>query len=337
MYGIPDQHKIIVEKCNSNIHSLIIEKADKSHVINKITLYEDAYDEANAILDLALLESEKTSLSKMAIVVPDNTQKKLIISLAKSKNIPIAGSDILDAFNGQLILVARYLLNNKETLLNTHLCESFFSRFEWLRLNNNCHKELVSVLNKIKEATTLKDYFHAILTFIETGYINLIKDLSEVDIEHIEIQYSVLKQLSDSKRKIDEFEAIFLLNKICSPISKRLDTLGNGIYICKPKEIIGTSFSQLFITLFTVSYLNEEHEINSLLNNDEIETLGLQANTLQKNKNVNDSTINWLLNCSENTHISTSTYDGCKNKLLQNILYDDIISQNDPIKKNEYK
>lgn len=326
--SIPGMQEKLISICEELIISAFELKINQDIKFKNKLKFNDTFDELNSILDLALTASESIPLSKMAIVLPNDHTKQLLIALAKNKNIPLAGSDTFSAFNDQVMLAARHILNNKHSLINEYFSKEFYARFQWLSTNNAKAdlNNLKALFKNIRSSETLADYFQYISQFLQNGFKQIIQDFSEDNIELIEEEFSLLNQLSKVNIKISPIEAEFLLQRLCASISKRLDTLGNGIYICKPTEILGSYFETIFITNINVDYLKEEIENNNLLNQFELESLGLNISGSRRTRQVNDAIMNWLFNCSENYYISTSKVDSQGKALLQNFEFEELFS-----------
>lgn len=326
--SIPGLQEKLISKCDELICAAFEIRINKELKLSNKSRFNDSFDEMNAVLDLALSEAEKTSLSKMAIVVPNDYTKQLLIALAKSKGIPLAGADIYSAFNEQLILAARHILNNKYSLINEYFSKEFFARFPWLSSDNPTIdlNNLITLFKNIYLSETLKDYFSHISQFLQSGFKQIVKDLSEENTELIESQYSLLSQLSEEDIKISPSEAEYLLQRLCASITKRLETLGNGIYLCRPTEILGSCFETIFVTNMNVDYLKEEIENNTVLNLFELESLGLEISDSRRTRQVNESIMNWLFNCSENYFLSTSKIDSQGKALLLDLDFEEHFS-----------
>ena len=116
-------------------------------------------------------------------------------------------------------------------------------------------------------------YYTYICKFLENGYNKIKLNSAETQIEFIDNQYSILKELCKYNIIITPEEADFLLKRLFSSLVLRIETIGNGIYICNPKEIIGNSFDELFITSMNAKYLNLQRENNSLLSKFDVESI----------------------------------------------------------------
>lgn len=324
---IPGIQETIIQKCEKIITKSIELTFNSEYSISESSIFENAYDEANLVMDMALEASQQTSLSEMAIVVPNDATKRLYIAIAKSKKIPIAGSNVYDAYDDQVILAVRHLISGKNEFINEFYINDFYSRFAWLDPETKYRsQDLKAVVKKIHFAKTLREYFEPIYNFIEKGYVDLKATINDQELELIDSQYSIIKQLIDSDEIINVSEIEFLLKRLSSPLTSRIDTLGNGIYFCRPTEIIGTSFKMLFIVSLNVEYLKEETLSSSILSAFDIETLGLRSNVNLRTRETNDSIMNWLFNSAQETFVSTCKVD-CKGKiLLQSLEFEKILA-----------
>ena len=331
---IPDLHELIIQKCNGNIAKKITMKNCDSYKINEIITFESAFDEANAILDLAVIATENTSLNKLAIVVPNNRQKQLLITCAETRSIPISGSITNSAYSSQVVLAARYILENKYTAINKHFIDCFYDRFHWLKTQDG-KKDFYTIkdlFKNIQNSTTLKEYYTYICKFLENGYNKIKLNSAETQIEFIDNQYSILKELCKYNIIITPEEADFLLKRLFSSLVLRIETIGNGIYICNPKEIIGNSFDELFITSMNAKYLNLQRENNSLLSKFDVESIIGNTDTEITSKETNKAIINWLFNCSNNITVSTSEVDITWKKLHNEITIEKLQEKSEFIK-----
>lgn len=322
---IPGVQELILNKCSSVVINTVELATNKEYSYVESFVFDNAFDEANAIIDMALDAAADVPLSEMAIVLPNDAAKRLFIACAKSKNIPVAGSEVYDAYDDQVILAARHLLSSKNSFVNEFYIKDFYNRFSWLDSKTKYRDDdLKAVIKKMHFADTLSEYFIAIYSFIEKGYATLKSSLDEAQVELVDSQFSIVKQLTELDETISPIEAEFLLKRLCSSITSRIGTLGNGIYLCRPTEIIGSSFKKLFIVSLNVEYLKEETPRNSVLTNFDIETLGLNSGDALRTRETNNTIMNWLFNCSDEVFISTCKIDSQGKTLLQSIEFEKI-------------
>ena len=330
-----DKIPSIAQRIRSQYNSMLY----KEFIINNVAntkvdesfLYENSFDEVNAVLEMGLESSKDFNLDEIAIVVPDNSQKQLFISLANSKKIPLSGSDLINLSDGQVISATSHILRSIESLINDDFISNFLEKYPWIetrkdRMSFNSYKNLIK---DIRSSERSNEIFSAIYDYLENGYLNLIENLDEAEIELVNKQFTIIKQLSHLNSPITFLEAEMLLGKLAKSQKIRLNTLGNGLYIATPSDIIGSRFKTIYITSLRANYISENQQIKSLLSQSALEDLDIDINKGSDISETNNAIFNWLLNCSDKTVISTSLYNSENKKLEQNLEFESIFSRVD--------
>ena len=197
-----DKIPSIAQRIRSQYNSMLY----KEFIINNVAntkvdesfLYENSFDEVNAVLEMGLESSNDFNLDEIAIVVPDNSQKQLFISLANSKKIPLSGSDLINLSDGQVISATSHILRSIESLINDDFISNFLEKYPWIetrkdRMSFNSYKNLIK---DIRSSERSNEIFSAIYDYLENGYLNLIENLDEAEIELVNKQFTIIKQLS---------------------------------------------------------------------------------------------------------------------------------------------
>lgn len=290
----------------SNIAQIINSNQDTKNEVRSLSVHEDCFQEIDSVFkDIVNRKPDPNSTS---IIIPDSKYRKIVQARANKFSVPISGKSTRRLFDNELIVCANTLLtignNPSESVL-----DDLIERFSWLKsTENNNHiliKQLMAQIENIYDSNNISHIFKIVLDILKKNFsTGKLKTIEEISITQ-EV-FSALIELSELDQEGTIQDCIYLLNLVGDKVT-RAGTLGDGIYIATPDEVIGTYFDFAYVVGLRDKYIPQLHFEPSLIDRDQYVVLGIKDEGTS-NTHIEDS-LNWLKNCAENIFFSSSQID----------------------------
>lgn len=306
---------LFIRKYSNFVDSIVLTRTNQFH--KEIEIFKTPHEELDNIIE-DFSSRKPIDVINCALIIPDNKYKRLAVSIARRKGIPLVGSSPENISTHPFFNLSRYLLSQSNSKINIEIIEQFKERFPWIKDYKN-KISFIDCLDLIEESKTIGEYFTHISNFINSE-INIEFFLSEEfdfapSEDKNQLAFSIINELCSSTSSLSKYEATLLLDSFAKNYPERLGSLGEGLYVGTPSELFGSFFNEAYICGMNERYIAPKKISSSFIPRDQYETYGINGKI--DSENNAQLTLRWLRSCASSITMTSSVHGIERKSIIQ--------------------